>query len=959
MSIYQEYYDAQKDLEKKYGKRSIVLMQVGSFYEAYGVNLPNNKPPIKIGHTEEISDILSMQIAYKNGRDKPHSKLNPQMVGFPDYAIGNHLSKLLKSGFTVAIYDQFDGDGIKKERKLVNIYSSSTYIDEDVCESNALMVVGIDTYKCPISKKIIEHAKCAIYDLKTGDISLTEIYNTPNDNKKVETELYRLIHTFNPSEIIYCGSIEFNYDLDGRKVYNLPLQKAYTQLSYQNEFLSRIYGAHLISSIEHLGLTHHSDLVPYLIHGLQYAYEHDPLVISKIKPPSILESENKLILNNDSIYQLHLVEQFSSVNDFGNSKIRSLFGLLNKTRTAMGKRMLRNRLLMPIIDTTELEKRYTLVNALLDCHQDYENELRGIADLELKYRKMATHKLHPYELANLNDTFAAIQALFELAQETFTVDPTLVSRFREFYDEYLATFDLDVLKESKLGTVKNSYFQPGICQEVDTIQETITTNMDLLKELAQELSDQIDEKKNVSIDFNLNDKYHLKSTSTRFKKIPKKFTSTLSDGTEVKYSDLDITSLKTTVKISSEYIAKKSKLIVKAQNNLAPMVNEQYFAVLDKWCDKWGSLFTDIAHLIAEIDCTMSAAKAAKEYGYVKPNLSQKDIRSMIVAEGLRHPIVERIVTKTKYVSNDISIGVNDHYGTIIYGVNMSGKSSLLRSIGIAVVMAQAGMFVAAKSFEYSPFHSIMSKITVQDNYFKGQSLFMVEMEEVNNMLRRANERTLILSDELCSSTETSSAHSIVASTLKRLAIKKVNFVFSTHLHELQRIPDIKNNPSIKIMHFKVDVGNGEWLFDRKLQDGGIRDTYGLEIAAALGLPKDFMDDAFQIRNFLRNEKPEILSTKPSRYNKDKYMDRCVMCGTDKCLETHHILHQCTADQNGMIGTDEGAIHKNQPFNLLVVCQDCHIRIHKEKLSVTIGPLKVAIPDGAKKTMKTQSQHLG
>lgn len=949
MSIYQEYYDAQKDLEKKYGNRSVVLMQVGSFYEAYGVNMPNNKPPIKIGHTEEISDVLGMQIAYKNGRDKPHTKLNPQMVGFPDYALGNHLSKLLKAGFTVAIYDQFDGDGTKKDRKLVNIYSSSTYIDEDVCESNALMVVGIDTFKCPISKKIIEHAKCAIFDLKTGDISLTEIYNTPIDNKKVETELYRLIHTFNPSEIIYCSESSFDYDVDGRKVYNIPLKKAYTQLSYQNEFLSKIYGEHLIPSIEHLGLAPHSDLVPYLIQGLQYAYEHDPLVISKIRPPAILESENKLILNNDSIYQLHLVEQFSSVNDYGTSKIRSLFGLLNKTRTAMGKRMLRNRILMPVTDPAELERRYSLVSELLESYQDYENHLRGIADMELKYRKMATHKLHPYELANLNDTFALIQELFELAQETFSIDPALVSRFAEFYEEYLATFDLDILKESKLGAVKNSYFQPGVCTEVDTIQETITTNMDLLKELAQELSEQIDEKKNVTIDFNMNDKYHLKATSTRFKKIPKKFSCTLSDDTVINYTDLTVNSLKTNVKISSDYIAKKSKIIVKAQNNLAPKVSEQYFAVLDRWCDKWGSMFVEIANLIAEIDCTMSAAKVACEYGYVQPTFSEVSDRSVIVAEALRHPIVERIVTKTQYVSNDISLGMDNHYGTIIYGVNMSGKSSLLRSIGIAIVMAQAGMFVAAKSFKFTPFHSIMSKITVQDNYFKGQSLFMVEMEDVNNMLRRANERTLVLSDELCSSTETSSAHAIVAGTLKRLAERKVNFVFSTHLHELQNIPVIKSNTSIKIMHFNVEVGNDEWIFDRKLQEGGIRDTYGLEIAKALGLPKDFINDAFEIRNFLRNEKTEILSTKPSRYSKNKYMDKCVMCGTDKCLQTHHILHQCTADENGVIPTDEGSIHKNQLFNLLVVCQDCHIRIHREKLGVTIGPLKIAVTKESKK----------
>ena len=212
-------------------------------------------------------------------------------------------------------------------------------------------------------------------------------------------------------------------------------------------------------------------------------------------------------------------------------------------------------------------------------------------------------------------------------------------------------------------------------------------------------------------------------------------------------------------------------------------------------------------------------------------------------------------MTKTQYIANDIKLD-ESRTGLILYGVNMSGKSSLLRSIGVAIVMAQAGLYVSADSFQFRPFTRIMSKITVKDNPFKNQSLFMVEMEEVNNMLRRSDTKTLVLSDELCSSTETSSAHSIVSETLATLSAMKVNFVFSTHLHELQNIPKICNDLNIAVMHFKVHVDpeTKKMIFDRKLQEGGIEDTYGLEIAESLGLPKTFIKGAFETRNHIRSD---------------------------------------------------------------------------------------------------------
>jgi len=635
---------------------------------------------------------------------------------------------------------------------------------------------------------------------------------------------------------------------------------------------------------------------------------------------------------------LHLIESADSQND---TKFTSVFNTINHTKTAMGKRLLKQRLLMPTISKKILNERYDRIEQLMSTYTKYEELLKGITDLDRIYRKMASKKLHPYEMANIQDSFIGILKVLKKGKTIFNIDQALIDEFSNFFEDYETTFDTESLKTGKLGSAKRSYFNEGISENVDAIEETISNNRALLEEIAEAISNKIDKNKScIIIAHNNNDGYHMKTTTLRFKKLSKKTIITLESGDTITYDDLVITTLKNTVKITCPYTDDLSEQIVNAESELSNVITTEYLNILETWSETYADLFSKVSHIIADIDFTMNGAKVATMYGYNKPIIeNSSNNHSYIIAEGLRHPIIERIVTKTEYVSNDVTIGV-DNCGMIIYGVNMSGKSSLLRSIGTAVVMAQAGMYVSAKKFQYYPFTKILSKITVQDNPFKGQSLFMVEMEEVNNMLRRGDERTLVLSDELCSSTETSSAHAIVACTLKKLADKKVNFIFSTHLHELQKIPEIKNNPSIKIVHFKVSIKDSQMIFDRTLQDGGIPDTYGLEIAQALGLPTDFIKEAFVIRDYLKQNNTEIVSTKKSKYNKDIYMDHCTFCGTNKSLETHHIYFQCTSDNAGLV---KAGLHKNQQFNLAVVCRDCHIKIHQNELALGVEKLKITI----------------
>ncbi len=940
-AIYDEYYMAQQKLEKKYGPQSIVLMMVGSFYEMYGVDLPNAKPPLQIGKVEEAHNILGMTMTQRN-KSQTHSRNNPYMAGFPDYAIDDHLGKLLRANFTVATYDQYDvcyigSDGkqrVKKGRKLAHVYTPSTYIDDTTVDANSLLTFELVEYRSPITKKLLKKVHIAVLCLSTGQVYLTEAYDTNEDTGKAESELYRIIHTFNPSEIIYCGPEDKKfsrvYDLGTKKVYFRDIPKEYRKPHYQNEFLQKIFDQStkkLLSFIEYLGLEKHASVIPHFIQALQFAFEQDKLIVNRIHKPIFIEDQEQLILNNDSIYQLNLVDSPFEVSC-------TVYDIVCKAKTAMGRRCVRQRLLTPITDVTELCRRYNLVDHMRDEYQEYEEMLRGIADIEKKYRKMVLRTLHPYELSDLYGTFIRIKKLLTRAEKLFDIDSQVLSDFECLYNEYMGNFNFSVMKKCKLKDIKGSFFIEGVNEELDKMETKLTFGKKILRDIAEDFSLLIESEKDQIVKLSCTDAngHFLKMTKRRFKLLPITF--------KIKFKyhgktylicrqDLEIIMLKNDVKIFSAQINMISQDISSQRSRMNQRITEEYLLLLDHYVQDYGDILIKTADIISNIDFIYSAARVSVENGYIRPEIEDTQTgRSYIDITGLRHPIIERINDNEEYTPNDVSIGVGNHQGSVIYGLNLSGKSSLLKSIGCNIVLAQAGMFVSCSKFKYYPFKNLLSKMTIRDNISKGQSTFMIEMIEVKNMLMRADPNTLVLSDELCSSTESTSGHAIVAQTLHSLTEKGAKFVFSTHLHELQQIPSVSKNEHIKIFHFKVHIDGETIVFDRKIEEGGMTELYGLEVARALGLSNDFMRGAFAIRDQLTKQPIEILTRKSSRYSSEVYMHTCEKCGSTENLNTHHHYPQQDADKNGMI---DKRFHKNCKFNLRVLCTKCHKKEHDKK----------------------------
>ena len=348
------------------------------------------------------------------------------------------------------------------------------------------------------------------------------------------------------------------------------------------------------------------------------------------------------------------------------------------------------------------------------------------------------------------------------------------------------------------------------------------------------------------------------------------------------------------------------------------LIEREYSYFLNELETEWYNEIENLSKFVSLIDVLQSKTYVSNKYNYCKPNIKTEYEHSFADAKNIRHPLIEHIQTNELYVANDISIGL-EYNGTLIYGTNAVGKTSIIRALGISVVLAQSGMFVPCSSFEYKPYKSIYSRILGNDNLFKGLSTFAVEMSELRIILKMADEFSLVLGDEVCSGTETESALSIFVASLMRLSHIKSSFLFATHFHEILKYDEIKNMSDLWIAHMSVsyDAEKDSLIYDRKLKDGPGNRMYGLEVCKSLRLDDEFMSSAYELRKKYFPINKGILDRNVTSYNSNKIKGICELCNIEEANDTHHLLHQQNADINGHIENN----HKNHKANLMSLCK--------------------------------------
>jgi DNA mismatch repair protein MutS len=390
------------------------------------------------------------------------------------------------------------------------------------------------------------------------------------------------------------------------------------------------------------------------------------------------------------------------------------------------------------------------------------------------------------------------------------------------------------------------------------------------------------------------------------------------------------------------------------RDTLNQRISQAYSEFLDIMEKDAYEVIEFLAEFISRIDVLQSKAYVARTYGYCRPEISTESRDcSYVSAEGLRHCLIEQIQTNELYVANDVEIsGESAYSGILLYGTNAVGKTSLIRAVGVAVILAQSGMYVPCRKFVYSPYRAIFTRILGNDNLFKGLSMFAVEMSELRVILNSADKYSLVLGDELCSGTETESALSIFMSGLMDLHKKRASFLFATHFHEILKFEEMKSLPRVAVKHMAVryDMETDCLIYDRLLRDGAGNRLYGLEVAKSLHLPEQFIETAYKIRNTYFPEMRGDLASTSTRYNAKKLRGMCELCKTEMATETHHLIEQKLADKiTGFI--EDAGIKKDHAANLAGLCEKCHLKIHQSSSSTSQSPKKTT-PIVRKKTTK-------
>jgi DNA mismatch repair protein MutS len=512
-------------------------------------------------------------------------------------------------------------------------------------------------------------------------------------------------------------------------------------------------------------------------------------------------------------------------------------------------------------------------------------------------------------------------------------------------------FIIDESKEiDTFQSFDKNFIKPGVNKELDDKTQILMDSIDKLEAIKHYFNDCITkyEKKNGTdyVKIHETDKNHFSLLATKRRcNILKQIFDTAntkvfslfynsSFNQEVKQFELNLEHIifeshtASNEQINSPQIKQLCKNIYSIKIEMKDLIHSSFILIVEQ-LELFSDQFNQINQLISNIDIVYSKATIAKKYNYCKPSLIKAGGKSNVSVKGLRHCLIEHIQQNELYVSNDLCLG-NLVDGILLYGTNAVGKTSFIRSLGIAVIMAQAGLYVPCSSMELSPYKYIFTRILGNDNIFKNLSTFAVEMSELRTILRLADSNSLVLGDELCSGTESISAASIFVAGVKTLTDKKSSFIFATHLHEIIKYDEIVSLTTLNLKHMTVIYNREKDVleYDRKLKEGPGDNMYGLEVCKSLHLPESFLQLAHSIRTKYHPQYTSPLALKSSHYNSTKIVGICQKCNVNMGTEVHHLHHQATANENNIIISKDNVFHKNHEANLMTLCEKCHHEFH-------------------------------
>ena len=876
------YLTLYKEYVAKYGKNTCIFLEVGKFYEMYDAIQENGYGATSMQRAVEI---LGIQLSYRENKEL--------FAGVPEQSLHKYGSMLTKQGWTVVVVGQIKNIQNKVvERKVSHILSPGTHIESFSADSAFLGCLYLeetkDAPKFSISAVDVSTGRCISFSGK-----LEGKYDSWNFDRLLHFvqvhPIKEMLVFYNgltlPSEsylqqnLVVCPMYIKQFELG---VYKLEKAREDVYKVFQNSSMNSMLSIWNALGIEKGSISEYS--LTFLLNFLQ---DHYPSI--KLQSHTNWNPEKAMYLGNNVLNQLNMI---------GGESILSFF---QKTYTPMGRRDIVEHMLYPISCPAQLKKRVDEIEEVLNMKnkETITYALKQICDLPRVHQKFFTYNLNADDILALDQSYIRAMEIMEaLGKDIIEV--------KKYHLAFLSKFDIEKAKVAcadisffnSVGPTKTRFIEEHIAHEKNAAHAFLNK---LLEDGGLPKGSLHFEEKETAI-------YSIEGTQKNLRILEAKLAN---KGRK----DVTITIRKSGGCLTSALLEECHRKTLAFRASLKEAVKKELPALCNFLADEYRQIWLSLENYISQIDIIFTIARVSKEKGFTKPIYEEGE--SSFSIKGLRHPLIENQSTHVEYVCHDVCLDGN---GWLLYGMNASGKSSLMKAVGIAVLLAQVGCYVPAASLTLKPYKSLYTRILNQDNIHAGLSSFAVEMLELREILKSANCYSLVLGDELCSGTESVSATALVASGILWLSQRNVSFIFATHLHGLNDIKELQTLTSLKVWHLKVhyDAAADLLIYDRRLEPGSGSTYYGLEVAKAMNIPFEFLEIAHRIRKDLLNQ-----TTRISSYNSECIVKECEICKTSisHLLEVHHIAHQKDGGSNDL-------------RNLIVVCQACHDAHHAGMLEI-------------------------
>ncbi len=801
---------------------AILFFRAGDFYEMF--------------LDDAITASRELELVLTSRSKGEEAKKNP-MCGVPYHAADTYIDRLVAKGYKVAICEQMEdpppAKGIVK-RDVVRVVTPGTIVDSKILDEKK------NNFLCTV------YAEKSSFGVTFSDLSTGEVYVTRVSSKqKLIDEMARYM----PTEIIVNTNVFADEKLKNEIRYRfntIELAKIEVTRDFSEELIRYWFSVENSSS---LNLPDDFCSVNALGMTLNHFDETQKMKIGHIKEVRAYSEDEYMDIDIFTRRNLEITETMRN-----KSKKGSLLWVLDKTRTAMGGRMLRTFLEKPLVDCAKISKRLYAVSELYentDIREELSNHLEDIYDMERILGKIACKSVNPKDMVSLKQSLRMLPALHEIMKK---FQAPLLASFSNNFDtmEELADLLDRAIKEDDTPLVikDGGIIKDGYNADVDEYRKLAEHGKDAVRDIEAREKERTGIK-TLRTGYNRVFGYYIEVSQSFRDQVPEDYIrkQTLTNGE--RFITEELKELEGKILGASEFLKNK-------EYELFCEVRETVAANTEK--------IQRAAYVVAYLDVLCSLAEVARKNNYTMPTV---DLSDKIEIKSGRHPVVECMLDDTVFVPNDSLLDCNDNRMIIITGPNMAGKSTYMRQVAVIVLMAQIGSFVPAESARIGVCDKIFTRVGASDDLSAGQSTFMVEMTEVAAILKNATKKSLLVLDEIGRGTSTYDGLSIAWAVSEFIADKKrigAKTLFATHYHELTQLEDKLDG--VKNYCIACKKRGDEVIFLRRIIKGGADDSYGIEVSALAGLPKAVIERAKEILASIDKKETDV-SILPERITDD------------------------------------------------------------------------------------------